>query len=88
MPENLFAHYHLPDGTVHLAPYLIEDREAMQRELTENEERNAELRAAKEWERIKPEIDYWLSFDDYGNRHDGSPEPLASLHLCEEGDDQ
>lgn len=47
MPENLYAHYHLPDGTVHLDPYLIEDREAMRREMAENEERNAEVRAAK-----------------------------------------
>ena len=45
---NLYTIYELPDGTVHLDPLLIGDRGAMKRELAENEERNAAIRAAKE----------------------------------------
>jgi len=46
--ENLYSVYEMPDGTRHLSPYLIRDREAMERELAENAARNQRIREQRE----------------------------------------
>ena len=46
--ENLYSVYEMPDGTRHLSPYLIRDREAMERELAEQLARNERIREQRE----------------------------------------
>lgn len=46
--ENLYSVYEMPDGTRHLSPYVIRDREAMMRELAEQSARNQRIRQQRE----------------------------------------